>query len=49
MNSEENWDAVNLLRKADAKEYILKAKEYKNKKDIKSTIIQFVKKVYSSI
>lgn len=49
MNNKENWEAVNLLRKANAKEYIIKAKKCYNKKDIRQIIIKFVKKVYSSI
>ncbi|MBO4939126.1 MAG: glycosyltransferase family 2 protein [Oscillospiraceae bacterium] len=47
--TEESWDAVDLLRKGDAREYIQKAKEYHDHRSVKDTIIQFLKKIYASI
>lgn len=46
---EENWDAVNLLRKSDAREYIQKAKEYRNNRKAKDTIKNILKQIYVSI
>lgn len=46
---EENWDAVNLLRKGDACEYIQKAKEYHNNRKVKDTIRKILKQIYISI
>lgn len=45
----ENWDGVNLLRKADPGEYIKKAKEYQNKEGIKDRIRTVIRKIYTSI
>lgn len=46
---EENWDAVNLLRKGDAHEYIQKAKKYHNKRSIKNAIKKILKHIHDSI
>lgn len=46
---EENWDAVNLLRKEDAHEYIQRAKKYHNKRSIKNAIRKILKRIYASI
>ena len=48
-NPEENWEAANLLRKADAHEYIAKAKEYCNKRKMKDHIRDILKKIYAII
>lgn len=45
----ENWEAVNLLRKADAKEYIIKAKEAKKANKLKAGFKGIIKKIYTSI
>lgn len=47
--STETWDAVSLLRKANAFEYIDKAKEYRRRRKIKDSIHKFFKRVYTSI
>lgn len=47
--TEENWDAVNLLRKADVNEYIAKAKEYHSKRKTKDIIIKILKQIYVSL
>lgn len=47
--SEENRDTVNLLRKADAREYIRKAKEYHNNRKAKDAIRKILKQIYASI
>lgn len=46
---EENWDAVDLLRKSDAREYIQKAKEYRNNRKAKDTIKNILKQIYAFI
>ena len=45
----ENWDAVNLLRKSDAQEYIKKAKEYHNNRKTKDTIKKILKRIFAFI
>lgn len=49
--NKENWDAVNLLRKADASAYIAKAKELRaNKKNsLKQAVVNLLKKIYASV
>lgn len=46
---EENREAVNLLRKGDACEYIRKAKEYKSHRNAKDTFKKILKQIYTSI
>lgn len=43
------WDSVNLLRKADAKEYIQKAKEYRNNRKLKDSVKEMLKQIYAII
>ena len=43
------WDSVNLLRKADAKEYIQKAKEYHANRKLKDTVKEMLKQIYAII
>ena len=49
--NQENWDAVNLLRKADATAYITKAKELRASKKVtfKKNFMNLLKKIYTSI
>lgn len=47
--SEEKWDAVDLLRKADAHEYIIKAKENCGKQKVKDIVRDVLKQIYTSI
>ncbi len=47
--AEDNYDAVNLLRKGDAQEYIKKAKEYHKKQKLKASVKNILKKIYASI
>lgn len=46
---QEKWDLVNLLRKADAKEYIQKAKENRDNRKIKDTVKKMLKQIYAII
>lgn len=46
---QEKWDSVNLLRKADAKEYIQKAKENRDNRKIKDTVKKMLKQIYAII
>ena len=49
-NTEEKWDAVNLLREAKADDYLTKAKEYNNKeRSVKETVIAVLKTIYRNI
>ena len=48
-NKEESREAANLLRKADADSYIIKATEYHSKKSAKDLLISFLKKIYASV
>lgn len=45
----EKWDAVDLLRKSDAREYIRKAKERCANKKAKDTVKNILRRIYSSI
>lgn len=47
--TEESWDAVDLLRKGDAREYIQKAKEYHDNRRVRDTIKRILKQIYASI
>lgn len=42
---EENWEAANLLRKADAHEYIAKARQYHDRGRIKRKLREIVRKI----
>lgn len=44
-----DWAAMELLRKADAKEYIAKAKALRKERTKKTTIRKFLQKIYASI
>lgn len=44
-----NWEAMELLRKADPDEYIAKAKVFRHKRSVKSAILRFLRKVYMSV
>ena len=46
---EDHWDAVDLLRKGDAHEYITKAKEYRKGKRIKDNIRNTLKQIYAHL
>ena len=48
-NKEESREAANLLRKADADSYIIKATEYHSKKSAKDILVSFLKKIYASV
>lgn len=47
--SGDDWEAANLLRKADAQEYIVKAKIYKKKCSVKEKIYKIMKYIYAAI
>lgn len=49
LESKEEWDAVKLLREANADKYILKAKEYVHSRSVKERIVGFLKKIYCAI
>lgn len=46
-NKEENWDAINLLRKADPNAYIEKAKSCKHRVSLKEYLRRMLKWIYS--
>lgn len=48
-HSKENWEAVNLLRKADSNEYLNKAKIYERKQHVKNSLRQILKRIYSML
>lgn len=48
-NKEESREAANLLRNADADSYIIKAREYHDRKSVKDILVSFLKKIYASI
>lgn len=47
--SDTSWEAVDLLRKADVKEYIAKAKVFRDEHPHKAAIRRFLAKIYASI
>lgn len=49
VHTEENWKAVNLLRNADAGEYVTSAKACQGKKNLKDIIREILKKIYCSL
>lgn len=48
-NKEDDREEVNLLRKADAESYIIKAKENNGNKSAKDITVGFLKKIYASV
>lgn len=48
-NEQETMEIANLLRNADAREYIKKAKEQQGKRSIKESVVKLLKRIYMAI
>ena len=47
--SAEQWDAVNLLRRANPEEYVKAAETYSEKRSLKKSIVKLLKRIYKSL